>query len=348
MTDHRVRAVLVPLFVCAAIALVQRAPVPVHAQAKPSLALAGQVTSAEEGPMEGVLVSAKKTDSTITVTVVTDQQGRYRFPEGRLAPGRYTLRIRAVGYDLDTSDTVEVVAKRASTADLKLRPARDVASQLTDAEWFASLPATDEQRASVRNCAHCHTFSLVARSKHDPDEFVKVIERMSGYPPLAFPLMPQRTPSPRLGPGTQSPERRLEGWRRQAEFLSHVNLSAGPQWSYTFKTLPRPRGNATQVIYTEYDLPQRTRQPHDVIVDSQGMAWYASFGEQILGKLDPRTGKVTEYPIPAAQAERADRHPRQCASTKTRTPGSACSFRAASRSSTRRPRSSRPGACRRN
>ena len=28
------------------------------------------------------------------------------------------------------------------------------------------------------------------------------------------------------------------------------------------------------------------------------MAWYASFGEQILGKLDPRTGKVTEYPIP--------------------------------------------------
>jgi streptogramin lyase len=28
------------------------------------------------------------------------------------------------------------------------------------------------------------------------------------------------------------------------------------------------------------------------------MAWYASFGEQILGKLDPKTGKVTEYEIP--------------------------------------------------
>ena len=28
------------------------------------------------------------------------------------------------------------------------------------------------------------------------------------------------------------------------------------------------------------------------------MAWYASFGEQILGKLDPQTGKVTEYQIP--------------------------------------------------
>src|SRR5262249_17711465 len=50
--------------------------------------------------------------------------------------------------------------------------------------------------------------------------------------------------------------------------------------------------------YTEYDLPAKTRQPHDVIVDSQGIAWYASFGEQILGKLDPKTGKVTEYEIP--------------------------------------------------
>src|SRR5207249_9925963 len=45
-------------------------------------------------------------------------------------------------------------------------------------------------------------------------------------------------------------------------------------------------------------LPKRTRQPHDVIVDSSGMVWYASFGEQILGKLDPKTGRITEYDVP--------------------------------------------------
>jgi len=140
--------------------------------------------------------------------------------------------------------------------------------------------------------------SLVTRSRHDAKEFVSVVERMSGYPPLSFPLMPQRTPAPRVGPGTQSTERRLAGWQRQADYLSQLNLSSGSPWSYAFKTLPRPRGAATQVIYTEYDLPKRTRQPHDAIVDSQGLVWYASFGEQILGKLDPRTGKVIEYPIP--------------------------------------------------
>jgi len=75
-------------------------------------------------------------------------------------------------------------------------------------------------------------------------------------------------------------------------------VSSAPQWGYAFKTLARPKGKATEVMYTEYNLPQPTRQPHDVIVDSQGIAWYAGFGEQILGKLDPRTGTVTEYQVP--------------------------------------------------
>ena len=36
--------------------------------------------------MEGVLVSAKKPGSTITVTVVSDESGAYAFPAGRLGP----------------------------------------------------------------------------------------------------------------------------------------------------------------------------------------------------------------------------------------------------------------------
>ncbi|HEX9465117.1 MAG TPA: carboxypeptidase-like regulatory domain-containing protein, partial [Alphaproteobacteria bacterium] len=72
-------------------------PVPAQGQA----ALTGQVTSAEEGPMEGVVVSAKKAGSTIMVSVVSDQAGRYSFPAARLDAGQYALSIRAVGYDLD-------------------------------------------------------------------------------------------------------------------------------------------------------------------------------------------------------------------------------------------------------
>ena len=270
----------------------------VAAQATPQAAIAGHVTSAEEGAMEGVLVSVKKTGSTIATTVATDRQGRYRFPASRLEPGSYAVRIRATGWDLDRASTVDVGGGKTATLDLKLQKARDLASQLTNAEWFASFPGTDAQKASIRGCTHCHTLERIARTKYTADQMVAVIERMSTYPQLSFPMKIQKLPAPRIGGGPDSPEQRHAAWRRQAEYLATINLSAGSTWSYPLKTLPRPTGKATEVVYTTYDLPQKTRQPHDVVVDSKGLAWYASFGEQILGKLDPRTGHVTEYPIP--------------------------------------------------
>src|SRR5215468_9254779 len=59
-------------------------------------ALTGEVRSAEEGPMGGVTVTATRDKSTISVTVVTDEKGRYSFPADRLVPGTYALAIRAV------------------------------------------------------------------------------------------------------------------------------------------------------------------------------------------------------------------------------------------------------------
>jgi hypothetical protein len=67
--------------------LIHFRPAPVHARTPPSITLSGRVSSVEEGQMEGVLVSAKKAGSTITITVVTDEQGRYRFPSSKLPPG---------------------------------------------------------------------------------------------------------------------------------------------------------------------------------------------------------------------------------------------------------------------
>ena len=107
-----------------------------------AVALTGQVTSAEEGPMEGVLVSARKAGSTVTTTVISDRQGHYEFPRARLEPGEYAVRIRAIGYELESAITVPIRERHESTADLKLRKASDIASQLTNAEWLASMPGT--------------------------------------------------------------------------------------------------------------------------------------------------------------------------------------------------------------
>ena len=261
-------------------------------------ALTGVVSSADEPAMEGVLVTVKQVGAKRATTVVTGSDGRYQFPRARLEPGSYAVSIRAIGYDLASDATATVAASGTTTADLTLRKAHSLATQLTNAEWLASFPGTDQQKASVRNCAHCHTLELVTNTKHSAESFTKVIERMAGYPPLAFPLMPQRTPAPRIGPGAVSREQQLQTWRTQAEYLSTLNLGTGTQWNYPLKTFPRPSGAATRVVYTEYDLPARTRQPHDVIVDSKGTVWYAAFGEQIIGKMDPATGAIAEFTVP--------------------------------------------------
>ena len=251
--------------------------------------------------MEGVLVTAKKAGSTIAVTVVSDEHGHYRFPAGRLEPGHYALRIRAGGYDLDSPSAIDIPAEKGATTDIKLRKTVNLASQLTNTDWLNSFPGTPEQKASVQNCTHCHTLERIVRSTHDADEFLGVIDRMAHHTPESFPLMVQPDGPGRLGAGEMGTgqEAQLQATRqKQADYLASLNLSSADQWKYPLKIAPRPKGKATQVIITEYDLPKRTRQPHDVVVDSEGTVWYASFGEAILGKLDPKTGKITEYPMP--------------------------------------------------
>jgi len=259
----------------------------------PGIALMGQVSSENEGPMEGVLVGAKKDGSTITITVVSDEKGRYSFPSSKLRSGHYSLRIRAVGYELDGPKTADVGSGTATTADVKLRPTRNLAAQLTNADWIASMPGTDAQKRFLLNCTGCHTLERVVRSTHNADEYIEVIQRMGIYSPGSTPARPQ----PLVG-GTQRDPARGGNLQSAAAWLASVNLSASETWEYPFKTLPRPNGRATRVVITEYDLPRKLAQPHDVIVDSAGMAWYSDFGDQFLGKLDPKTGKVTEYPIP--------------------------------------------------
>jgi virginiamycin B lyase len=267
-----------------------------HVAAQTGPALTGKVTAGPEA-LEGVLVSAKRDGSTVTVTVVSDKDGRYSFPAGRLEPGQYSLRIRAVGYDLDESAAVAVAADKTATADLALHKADDLASQLTNAEWLASMPGTDAQKGQLLNCVGCHTLARPLNSKYSADDFMTIVlPRMQGYVNQSIPQHPQLRKAERLM--EERGDQRVQVYRAAAEYLASINLSSREKWNFELKTLPRPTGAATRVIYTEYDLPRETISPHDVIVDSSGMVWYSSFGEQNLGRLDPKTGKVTEFPIP--------------------------------------------------
>jgi streptogramin lyase len=259
-------------------------------QAQGQAALTGIVSSAAEGKMEGVVVTAQRPGSIVQVSVTTNAEGRYSFPRNRLEPGEYALRIRAVGYDVDSPAKATVAAEKAATADMKLKKTGNLAGQLTNAEWMMSIPGTEDQKAQLLNCVGCHTLERVMRSTHDSDEWTHVITRMRGYGAVSQPIKPQPMLD-RERAGTP------EQFRKLADYLATINLSATDRWQYELKTLPRPKGRDTRAIVTEYDVVRPTSEPHDVLVDREGNVWYSDFGEMFIGKFNPKTLKLVEYPI---------------------------------------------------
>ena len=272
-----------------ALAALMKAETPSHA------ALTGKVTSMEEGPMEGVIVGAKKAGSTITTWVVSDAQGRFSFPRDRMDEGKYAISIRAIGYELPAT-SVDVTEQPAQM-DLQLNKVKTnskLAQQLSNAEWLLSVPGTDEEKGMLGNCVTCHTLQRIMFSRYDTDQMTQVVQRMAMHTNNSSPLHPWVRPPVPIAPPTA---RQIA----TAKYISSINLSSVDTFPFPFKTLPRPKGKATQVIYTTYDLPRPDAAPHDTAVDAQGNVWYSDFTSQFIGKLDPKTGKAVEYPVPLAR-----------------------------------------------
>jgi streptogramin lyase len=285
-----------PALIAVSLALTFAAGNFVGAASAPAAALTGQISSEAEGRMEGVLVSAKGEGSTVTTTVVSDAQGRYSFPAARLAPGKYAVAIRAVGYQLDGTSQATVAAQKTTQLDIKLKKAPDLAAQLSNGEWMMSMPGTEEQKQNFLGCIGCHTVERIARSKYNADDFVHVLKRMRNYAQGSVPGRAQVRPG-----GREPNENVLKQMQSFAQYVSTINLSKVAKWEYPLKTYPRPKGKATKVIITEYDLQRPEAMPHDAVMDDDGMVWYSDFGSLYLGKLDPKTAKVVEWAVPVAK-----------------------------------------------
>jgi virginiamycin B lyase len=257
-------------------------------------ALTGKVTSQAEGAMEGVLVGAKKAGSPMATWVVSNAQGQYSFPRDRMEPGKYAIRIRAVGYELP-STSADVTAQ-PTQLDLQLNKVTStskLAMQLSNGEWLMSMQGTQEEKINLASsCVTCHTLQRELFSRYSADEMAAVVQRMATHTNNSSPMHPWVRPSE--GPARPPTGRQIS----LAKYLSANNLSSADTFAFPLKTMPRPKGKATEVIYTVYDLPRPDAAPHDTALDAQGNLWYSDFDSQFIGKLDVKTGKAVEYPVP--------------------------------------------------
>ena len=163
-----------------------------------------------------------------------------------------------------------------------------------------SVNAPDRDKRFLDDCTGCHTISKIMHTTYEAEEFPDIFKRMGLYSPGSIPSKPQ----PLLpGPRGERPRVNPAIAQKASEIIAAHNLSNGPQRNYEFKTLPRPKGRATKVVITEYDIPRKDWQPHDVIVDREGMVWFSDFGDQFMGRMDPKTGKVESFPLPMMKTD---------------------------------------------
>lgn len=267
------------------------------AQSNRPAALTGTVSSAAEGKMEGVVVSAKRQGSTIMVSVSTNAQGQYRFPKDRLEAGTYDITMRAVGYTLKPT-TATIPSSGATQLDLRLAKAGAdlLPLQLTNSEWILSAPGTPEQKLGLLRCLDCHGMQRPIFSKEDASEMAYTLQRMTAHSANSSPNFPffHQNASEIL---SRPPTKVMEDF---AAYIASINLSTGETWPYRLRMQPRPTGKSTQAIVTTYDLPEGAA-PHDTMLDKAGNVWYSDFQHHYIGKLDPKTGKVTRYPVPISK-----------------------------------------------
>jgi virginiamycin B lyase len=200
---------------------------PAMAQNHGPAALAGTVSSTEEGKMEGVVVSAKRPGSTIMISVSTNAHGQYSFPQDRLTPGAYDITVRAVGYTLKpTAAMIEPAG--AAQLDLSLAKAAPeiLALQMSNSEWIQSAPGTPAQKMAVLRCLDCHGLQRPFYSKDNASEMTYTLQRMTAHTANAspnFPFFLQNASEILSRPPTR-------GQAELGAYIASINLSSGETW----------------------------------------------------------------------------------------------------------------------
>jgi streptogramin lyase/mono/diheme cytochrome c family protein len=240
---------------------------------------------------EGVAVQLVAPNG-VRTTVYTDGAGKFEFP--KMQAGSYTLRIatpvpfkpyRRDSVSIEGSAKLEdIVLERVGDTD-NLPASPELESQLSGAEILWNVPGTAEEKAMLqKNCSGCHSWQQIFRSRYDEHGWSLIVDRMMHFSGTAIAVRNRAMSDP-------DPEYKL-----LVNWLSRIR---GPNaQDAPLRVFPRPRGAATRVVVTEFELPRQLLMLHDAALDGQGNVWYTSHKTRYVGKMDPKTGIFTDYTLP--------------------------------------------------
>jgi streptogramin lyase/mono/diheme cytochrome c family protein len=264
----------------------------------------GIVRVASGDSAEGVMVQLIAPNG-VRTTVYTNEDGKYEFP--KMQAGAYTLRIanplefkpyRRDSLQIDGPTKLEeiVLERIAKTRALPATP--EVEAQLSGEEILWNLPGTVEEKEALHNtCAlGCHSFQQIFKNRYDERSWGVLVARMlhrGGGPLINDPLEP-------VSDSALATDKLLTKWLARVRGPESVDA---PMVAF-----PRLTGESNRVVVTEFELPRALQSAHDVYGDGNGNIWYTSHLSRFFGKLDTRTGVVTEYQAPLTAGAQPGTH----------------------------------------
>lgn len=249
-------------------------------------AVKGQVVDGAGKGLRGAIVSAINEDQQKSISVLTDEQGRFILDQ--LPPELYTVRARLVGYDDSFSEEMDVQAGAASK-DLKLslKPAKDLLSQRTGASLYSMLNIEDEeQRMTFKmSCTYCHQVGTYGfRTPEKPVDWEVMITRMDGF-------------------GALHPQLKKTIVKRLVDTYAEGAPKKWPAW-----TPPEaPKGKALALRVVEWDMGyKRQTMIHDLELGNDGLVYAVDMVNDTLVSLDPKSGERKEYRVPGGKEPNSD------------------------------------------
>jgi virginiamycin B lyase len=279
-----------------ALAVLAGSRLPLKAQ---NTSITGILKNASGQPVSGALVKISSDEVGVGFVAVSQEQGRYASPN--LLPGKYMVQGFGGDYQSEPAGPVQVRSGQPGKMDLVLSaplqiPPRE--KRMTDDDYGKTMPESDEKiRLTIAHtCNECHTLQWVLAARKTPEKWQETIDRMRdkllGYrKPLALRVPPQE----------------VEGvlyFKYLTKFYG-PNAPVDPQIAaemtrlHPNRNLPSTllKGAASKFVAMEFSLPAGSA-PHDIAVDSQGIAWVSETNTGMLGRYDPNSLSYTRIAVP--------------------------------------------------
>jgi streptogramin lyase len=256
----------------------------------------GTVQSSNGASLYGILVRAKPAGKNFSTYVYTGDNGAYDFPA--LPIGEYQLSVGT-----RQQQTVQL-GTAGVTQDFTAELGPEFLNQTTGPSWWKLVPASaGEKKRVLQFCNTCHATSrLFLRAPASPTAWSRIVERMILNTTSSAPPPPSANASAAdLEYGQKSSPENIKAISETLtkyvtpEFIA-VNAA---------KAMVRPTGESARAVFTEWNMPTGPKIPGnkrgvgDAWADKNGIIWYTTATTLGMGRLEPHTGEMQEWPYHA-------------------------------------------------